>query len=90
MMSAPLSNLRQSMFGLGGFFVGAVGLGDFGRVNGGLVGDGDVGRLGKETRRSQRRGRQQAKRESQFHREAPCQATECRRERRLNDLRIRK
>ncbi|MNL05601.1 hypothetical protein D3C87_1262090 [compost metagenome] len=76
--------------GLGGFFISAVGLGDFRRVHGGLVSDSDVSRLGKHTRRSQRSGSQQAKRESQFHRVAPCQATECRRERRLNDLRIRK
>ncbi|MOA04472.1 hypothetical protein D3C78_1240290 [compost metagenome] len=46
--------------GLGGLFVGAVSLGDFRRVNGGLIGDGEVGRLGKKTRGSQGRGRQQA------------------------------
>ncbi|MNZ71475.1 hypothetical protein D3C78_898390 [compost metagenome] len=46
--------------GLRGLFVSAVGLGDFRRVNGGLVGNGDVGRLGKESRGSQRCGRQQA------------------------------
>ncbi|MNL52242.1 hypothetical protein D3C87_1754010 [compost metagenome] len=46
--------------GLGGLFVSAVSLGDFRRVNGGLVGDGEVGRLGKKTRYRQGSGRQQA------------------------------
>jgi len=59
--------LAPADVGLGGFLVGAVGLGDFCRVNGGLVGDGEVGGLGQETRSSQRGHGQQAKRDIQFH-----------------------
>ncbi len=51
MISAPLSNLRQLISALVAFFVSAVSLGDFRRVNGGLVGDGEVGCLGKKNLR---------------------------------------
>ncbi len=63
--------------GLGGFFIGAIGLGDFGRVDGGLVSDGQVDRLGKKTRCGQGGGREKAKGETQRHGKSPQQAAGC-------------
>ena len=57
--------------GVGGFFIGAVGLGDFGRVHGGLIRNGHVRRLGKQAGTGQGQCGQQAQRGQQFQGEAP-------------------
>ncbi|MNF75025.1 hypothetical protein D3C76_1080210 [compost metagenome] len=76
--------------GLAGFFVVAVGLGDLRRVNGGLVGDGQVGGLGKEARTRQGESGKQAQRGRHGHRKAPGQGVGVRLTKSLNDLKNKK
>ncbi|MCY1456267.1 hypothetical protein D9M71_734750 [compost metagenome] len=53
--------------GFAGFLVGTVDLGDFRRVNGGLVGHRQVGRLGKPAGAGQGQGGEQAQGSMQGH-----------------------
>ena len=52
---------------LRGFFISAVGLGDFRRIDGGLVGHGHIGSLGEPAGPGQGQGRQEAERSREFH-----------------------
>lgn len=62
--------------GLAGFFVVAIDLGHLGRVDGGLVGDGEVGGLGEPAGAGEGQGSEQAQWSVRDHGRTSCQTIE--------------